>query len=477
MERGDWIVPAFNGVLPTDKPPLHYFFMIAAYKMFGVNTFAARFFSAVMGLLTVLITYAYTKKITNAFTAFCTAIVLVASTHFLFEFRLSVPDPYLIFFITLGLFSAFTWLQENKTAELFIAASAFGLATLAKGPVALALPGICLLIWIIWKQKWKTVFTWKLIAAIILLCTIVLPWYIAVDKATNGEWTRGFFIDNNLNLFSDPQERHGGFFLVTLLFVVIGLLPFMVFAGKVFKTHKTIFKTDIVKFSGIVILAFVVFFSIASTRLPNYPMPCYPFAVIVLGSFIAALLNNEITSKKYPYYILLIFTTAVPVAGYFAITNETEAKELNWLPFILLVVPLILALSLFIKKNAPWQKKISVIFFAYLLFNVTGLGYIYPALYNQNPVAKTMDIIQKYPEKFCYNIFNAGFRFYVDKNIPVINSADTLRHWLGAKPGAIVITRVDFIDSLKSLQLTEIARHHDLFELPTTVILKKNAAT
>src|SRR5215471_19925044 len=37
MERDNWIVPVFNGALRIDKPPLHYFFMIAAYKIFGVT--------------------------------------------------------------------------------------------------------------------------------------------------------------------------------------------------------------------------------------------------------------------------------------------------------------------------------------------------------------------------------------------------------------------------------------------------------
>ncbi|HXL58742.1 MAG TPA: phospholipid carrier-dependent glycosyltransferase, partial [Chitinophagaceae bacterium] len=193
MQSNDWIVPTFNGELRTDKPPLHYFFMIAGYKMFGVNEFAARFFSVIMGLLTVLVTYFYTKRLLNAFTAFCTAMVLVGSSHFLFEFRLAVPDPYLIFFITLGLFSAFIWLQENKILHLYIAVVALGFATLAKGPIALALPGLCVLLWIIITKKWKVVFTWHLIPAFVLLCAIIAPWYIAVDKATNAEWTKGFF--------------------------------------------------------------------------------------------------------------------------------------------------------------------------------------------------------------------------------------------------------------------------------------------
>ena len=46
MQRNDWVVPTFNGELRTDKPPLHYFLMLISYRVFGVNEFAARFFSA-----------------------------------------------------------------------------------------------------------------------------------------------------------------------------------------------------------------------------------------------------------------------------------------------------------------------------------------------------------------------------------------------------------------------------------------------
>lgn len=474
MQRHDFIVPTFNGELRTDKPPLHYFFMMLSYKIFGVNEFAARFFSAIFGILTILVLYVYTKKFANAFTAFCSAFVLVASTHFLFEFRLSVPDPYLIFFITLGLFSGFAWLQQNSSLQLFIAAASLAFATLAKGPVALALPGLCLFIWIILKKHWKTVFTWKLLLAFLLFCVVALPWYIAVDRATNGEWTKGFFVDNNLNRFADPQEGHGGFFLITVLFVLIGLLPFVSFAGAIIKNRKNIFNSDLVKFGGIILLVFVVFFTVSSTRLPNYPMPCYPFAAIILGSFIASVLNGEIVAKKYPYFILIFITIAIPVAGYFAISNEAEANNLNQLPFLLLPTPFLLLVFLLNKKN-NWSTRIKNIFFAYFIFNLIGLCYVYPMLYANNPVAKTIDTVKQYSNIYSYSIFNAGYRFYLGQNIPRTENIDSLKTWINKSPDAIVITRTDFLDSLKQLPLHEMVRHHDLFELPTTVILQKNA--
>ena len=472
MLSNNWIIPTFNGELRTDKPPLHYFFMIVSYKIFGVNEFAARFFSVIMGLLTILITFIYTKRLYNKHVAFCTTVVLVASTHFLFEFRLSVPDPYLICFITLGIFSAFTWLQEDNPKQLYIAAAALGLAILAKGPVALALPGLCIFIWVIISKKWSTVFKWHLIPAAILLLLIATPWYYAVDKATNGAWTKGFFIDNNLNRFSDPQEGHGGFFLVTLLFVLIGLLPFMSFLGEVIKQRRKVFQHPLTRFGALVTIIFVMFFSISSTKLPNYPMPCYPFAALVLGTFLSKLLNRDIVSKKYPLYILLVFTMALPIGAYFAIQAEAEANSLaSTLPFYLLPAFVLMLLAVFVKKD-KWQQRTKLIFFSFVLLNIGGLAFAYPALYNQNPVSKTIDLVKQENNVYAYNIFNPGYRFYLDKNIPRAFNKSTIKHWLDSTSNAIIITRTDYLDSLQGLPLKEIARHHDIFELPTTVILK-----
>jgi 4-amino-4-deoxy-L-arabinose transferase-like glycosyltransferase len=474
LQRNDWVVPTFNGELRTDKPALHYFFMMASYKIFGVNEFAARFFSAIMGLLTVLITFIYTRKHTNALTAFATAVVLTCSSHFLFEFRLSVPDPYLIFFITLGLFSGFTWLQQNNKAQLYIAAASFALATLAKGPIALALPGLCLLIWIVWKRKWKTVFTWHLIPALLLLCLITLPWYIAVDKATNGAWTRGFFIDHNLNRFSDPQEGHGGLFIITILFVTLGLLPFMAYIGEVIRKRKAVFNEELIQFAAIVFIAFVVFFSISSTKLPNYPMPCYPFAAIFLGKFIASVLNGNITTKKYPYYILIAITILIPVAGYFAIQQEEAAASTNWVSLLLLITPLLLLFYSFQHKKNVASWFVSAIVISYTVFNIIALQWAYPMLYNTNPVTATKEIVQKATAVYGYQLYNPSYNFYLDQHVKKISDPAELNTIAATNKNAVLITREEYLPDLKNINWKVIAKHHDLFELPTTVILAPN---
>jgi 4-amino-4-deoxy-L-arabinose transferase-like glycosyltransferase len=493
LQRNDWVVPTFNGELRTDKPVLHYYFMMTAYKMFGVSASSARLFSAIAGILTVAFTFLFARRFANKFTGIFAAIVLAASSHFLFEFRLSVPDPYLIFFITIGLLTAFTYLQQNKLVYVLIAAAAFGLATLAKGPVALALPGLCLFIWVFIKKKWKLVFSRKILLALIVLAVITLPWYLAVDEATNGAWTRGFFIDHNLNRFSDPQEGHGGLFVVTIAFVIIGLLPFIVFIGEVIKRRKAVFANDLVLFSGIVVLAFVVFFSISSTKLPNYPMPCYPFAAIIIGHFLSLLLKGETTSKKYPLYILIGFTALVAIGGFFAIAQEPAAASINWIALFLLVAPLALLVVSILWKNLGSYARIIWILAAYSIFNSMLLHFIYPTLYSQNPVTKTMRIVERHKEVYSYKkvskepytiaknntftivnqegeFYNPAYNFYLRKPVKKFTNIDSLQAALLVHPGAILITTKDTEEQLSRLGLIKVAEHHDLFENPTTVL-------
>ena len=205
-DRGDWIVPTFNGALRTLKPPLHYYCMFGGFKIFGVNEWGARFFSAVFGVLTILITWFFIKKYSSTRHALVTCLVLLTSTHFLFEFRMSVPDPYLIFLNTASIFTAYGFFKEKKIYWLLFAAITMGLGTLAKGPVAIALPGGAVFIWLIWEKRIKEILNWKILVAAIVMLAVAVPWYWLVHKATNGEWTKGFFLQHNLGRFSEPME-------------------------------------------------------------------------------------------------------------------------------------------------------------------------------------------------------------------------------------------------------------------------------
>ena len=50
-ERGDWIIPYFNGDYRFDKPPLTYWWMGIHHWLFGVNEFSSRLHAIISTLL------------------------------------------------------------------------------------------------------------------------------------------------------------------------------------------------------------------------------------------------------------------------------------------------------------------------------------------------------------------------------------------------------------------------------------------
>jgi len=467
-ERGDWVVPTFNGGLRTLKPPLHYYFMFGGFKIFGVTEWGARFFSGVFGVLTIFIIYFFVKKYSSQRQAFITSLVLLASSHFLFEFRMSVPDPYLIFLNTASLFTAYLFFNDKKNYWLWLCAITMGLGTLAKGPVAIALPGAAIFIWLTWEKRLKEIFSWKILVAGIIMCAVALPWYLLVHKETNGEWTKGFFLQHNFGRFSEPMEGHGGPFIIVPIIILLGLLPASIFIGEAFRKFRTRFKDPFLKLALSTVGIFVVFYSISSTKLPNYAMPCYAFVAILIGDFI----NNaweENKARLYPFIILLVIDIALPIAAYLGIKKEVNTTGMENIAAFLLILTFaaIIAFYFMLKKN--FRKAAISTFAFYSLFHIIMFNWLYPAIYKQNPMSMTIDMLKGYDKIVSYQIFHPSYTYYLPERVPVFKNLDSLKTFM-LQNKAAVITRKNFAEELKSIGLQEKALVHDLFEGNTTVI-------
>lgn len=85
-------------------------------------------------------------------------------------------------------------------------------------------------------------------------------------------------------------------------------------------------------------------------------------------------------------------------------------------------------------------------------------------------MSKTINIVNKYNNVVSYKTFQPSYAFYLPERIQVFQKADSLKFYLEQNK-AVVITRLEFIDELKTTGLKQLAAHHDLFEYPTTLIL------
>ncbi len=123
-----WLV-TYHGQPSFENPPLVFWMMALGYKMFGVSTYAAIFFPALLGLGTVLTTYAFARNLYGDWVAFFSAIVLIFPGMFLDGARRAMLDVPLAFFVTAALFAFWKARSNPKYFLLYGLFTAFGVWT------------------------------------------------------------------------------------------------------------------------------------------------------------------------------------------------------------------------------------------------------------------------------------------------------------------------------------------------------------
>jgi 4-amino-4-deoxy-L-arabinose transferase-like glycosyltransferase len=336
LARADLVVPYFNGELRTHKPVLLYWLIMSAYAAFGVNEFAARFWSAALGVGTVLCTYHLGRRLFHPRAGLWAALAIAPALMFDVASRAATPDAALIFCLTATLcaFVHFAF-PAAKPADgtprfprsLWAGVAVYGLmalAVLAKGPVGVVLPLAIMggSLWSLRCLSWDTTLrqegekpalerqwlctlrvrlveplkqfvavAWELqpLTALAMLLLIAAPWYAWVGWRTDGEFLLGFFWDHNIRRATESMEGHSG---PALLFypaaLLIGFFPASVFLTPALLQVRRQLAENRRQAAAIVfcltwIVVVVGLFSLAKTKLPSYVTPCYPVLAVLVG--------------------------------------------------------------------------------------------------------------------------------------------------------------------------------------------------
>ncbi len=480
-QRNDWIVPTFNQQLRTDKPPLHYYHMMGAFRVFGVNPFAARIFSSVMGILTVLCVYLFGRKLAGESTALFASLILIASLQLAIQFHLAVPDPYLIFFLTFGWLSFIYGFSFRKHLFYYLFYIAVGLGTLAKGPVAIIFSGLLVLIFLIAQRKLsiKTLFETKVVQGFFILLAIVLPWYFAVSQATDGEWIAQFFLKHNVNRFTSSMEGHGGFPLASLVIAIGALIPFSFFFPQAFRlTWKEQKSNPFLQFSGIAMSIVIVFFALSRTILPNYPEPSLPFFAILLGYFFSRIAERRDEIRKQKLYVnaiaYLIVAIALPIVVWIGLGKEDSLQALQGVAvyFLLLSLGALIALYFILKQEivkAFYSYVTSMVIFLMCFFYI-----IFPKVDKQNPVLQSTALVEgKNKPLLYYKNFNPSYVFALQQPIKAYGAIDEIVNDPELKDGFYLITQKRYLPELELLGGQVLFQGKDLFEKQVTVVIER----
>ncbi len=214
VERGDFVVPYYRGEPFFDKPPLAYWLIAAAFRLFGFTLEAARLVPALAALGAIGATVWLGTRLFDRETALLGGLVLATTGAFVSFGRLAMSDMLLTLWSTLALALGTALLSDPppRGASWLPAAlaAALGFGFLTKGPIALLLPGLGLLV-LAWQRRERTrrVGLPALGVAAVVLLVVTLPWFVLVHSRLGWEPIVYFFLSENLGRFAGETYDSG----------------------------------------------------------------------------------------------------------------------------------------------------------------------------------------------------------------------------------------------------------------------------
>jgi 4-amino-4-deoxy-L-arabinose transferase-like glycosyltransferase len=373
--------------------------------------------------------------------------------------------------MTASFYLFFDFYQKRNSISLALMYIALGFAILTKGPVALGLTGLIGVLFLIMKKDftWSTIKTFQLGWGIFILLIILLPWFIEVGLATEWQWQKNFLLEHNLNRLTQEMEGHGGFIGLTILYVFMALLPFSIF---LIQAYRLIWKkrkeNDLLLFSIVVSLVIVLFFTISATKLPNYPMPAYPFIAIIIGHYLSSTENKKI---NYPLFAYLAFSFFLPAALYFIVKSFSELSFLESLTSISLIIPIgaIVSVVLWLKSKNLNKILISLAI-PWIIVSLLVFLKVFPYVSRQDPVQHALPIMTEERPIAYYRRCNSAFPWYIKRPIQKLTTLKDLTQYIESTPKFYLISAAEYDNELSGLPLKKIFQKQDLFESPITVV-------
>lgn len=366
-ERGDWITPTLGGANWFEKPALAYWLMILSYKIFGVDEFAARFGSAVSGLLTVLTLFYLGTRVQLATTrrsyifdntgnlARFNAVLLGSSLGLLvfsrgasFDIVLTFPlTAALTFFLTADLREKRDYSQTYSVPKvpqfsyLYLALFYFfvGVSILAKGLVGAVLPfGIIFLYFVFQTRFPPKKFILSLFWGLPITILTAAIWYLPMYERHGWQFVDEFFIQHHFARFTSNKYLHPQpfyfFFWVLPLMTLPWLFNFLAALRNIgaWRWRMIIAPVDRLRlFAFAWLIVPVVFFSLSGSKLPGYILPSLPAAVLLAAEWTQNFCEQSARRVNYIHTIAIAFLLAAAIAlGVFAEprTRRETSKQL-----------------------------------------------------------------------------------------------------------------------------------------------------
>ncbi len=349
VETGDYLSPQIDYVHHFTKPPLTYWITSAAYGLFGVNTFGARFFLAVAAVLILYLTARLYRLDHPGADGVWAAAFLFFSLEFFAMGKVLTTDLYLTLWITAGFL---LWSLRERgmlggRAFSVLCGMAAALGFMTKGPVCLLFWGAVLVPYALWKDRGRSLSGFLSPWCWGTFLVLVAPWFLAVGFLHPGLLSYLILRESFEAAYSSNRYHPGPFYYYLPVFLA-GFLPWWVLVAarwrEALKPERKLWLLWAV--------VPLVLWSFFAAKLPTYILPTFPaWALLAAGV--------SLEGKGAPRWSLIVAafaTMGVPAAVlYYLGSCRRGLPSPGWFAAALLCVSSAFAISSLVPA---WRRKV-----------------------------------------------------------------------------------------------------------------------
>ena len=287
LQSGNWVAPHFMGIRYFEKPIAGYWMIAIGQAIFGENLFGVRIASALSTGVSVWLAYVLARRLWNnpRINAAC-ALLYMSFGLIAGQAGYANLDPQFTLWVNLSLVAI--WFAIDSTTPRArlggwaLLGLACGMGLMTKGFLALMLPVLIALPYMIWQRRFGELVRYGLVA-VVVAALVSVPWALAVHYREPDFW-RFFFWHEHIRRFAageDAQHARPWWFYLPLLFAAT--LPWaLLLPSTLLRTWRE--KRDPkIAFLALWFLLPLAFFSASSGKLPTYIMPCLLPLALLMG--------------------------------------------------------------------------------------------------------------------------------------------------------------------------------------------------
>jgi len=478
-ERNDWLVPMLNGQVFADKPVLYFWLALIVSKIAGgVSEWTVRFPAALGGLGLVLITYQFGKTFYDRQTGFLAGAVLATSSRVLWESRFLRLDTVLSFFLFLGFYfflKAFT--KRASGNNYLLAYFCFALATLTKGPIGLALPGLAVLSLVLIAGRWREIKEMRLVSGFVVVVLVLVPWLWLLHLRGEDQWVRDFIWTHNIQNYALKPIGHIRPFYYYFINLPPDFLPWtLLLPGALLFYYP--WKEKLRNPATLALVcwfaAIFVFFSISKSKIAYYLLPLLPSLAILAGCYLRALIvekepqgvHRQVTAG---FLYLLVCLLALSGAALPVVAYKLERGLFLWaLPAAAILIGGSIWMFIFLRR-----KQLEHLFFGFLAVllgtSVILSAGVFPYLDEYKSPRPIGEVIRSRlaPDLpvYVFQSTMADFNYYSKRDqIPVVASKDEVsKLTLSGREAYLIINDKD-LQQIKSSVRFDVVTEHQVGE-------------